>query len=235
MIDGKRILAVVPARGGSKGLKLKNLMPLSGVPLVELAGRVIKHLPYIDRAVVSTDHPQIAEAAKKGGLEAPFYRPEELSGDFISDTDVLTHALMCMEIIDQAVYDIIVMLQPTSPLRKPEHITETVKKLIAGNYDAVWTVSPTDPKYHPLKQLLIEDGQLKYYDPRGAQVIARQQLSPLYHRNGAAYAISRNCLLGKKSIKGDRSAAVVIADPMISIDHPQDFKLAELYLSGILK
>ncbi len=231
MIFDKRILAVVPARGGSKGIKLKNLRPVNGVPLVALVGQVISQLDYVDRAIVSTDHPAIAEVAAKAGLDVPFYRPEELSGDYVSDLQVLTHALLSMEELDATTYDIVLMLQPTSPLRKPEHVTAAVLKLIKGGHDAVWTVSETNLKYHPLKQLVINDGKLKYFDPRGSQIIARQQLSKIYHRNGAAYAITRHCLIGKNSIMGDNAAAVVIADPMISIDTEDDIRAVERYLN----
>ncbi|MCK4379017.1 MAG: acylneuraminate cytidylyltransferase family protein, partial [Deltaproteobacteria bacterium] len=87
MIDGRKILVVVPARGGSKGVKLKNLRPLDGVPLVGLVGQLVSKLDYVDRAVVSTDHPDIVAAAVANGLEAPFMRPETLSGDRIADWD----------------------------------------------------------------------------------------------------------------------------------------------------
>ena len=93
MIGEKRILVVVPARGGSKGVKLKNIRPINGIPLVALVGHVIKQLSYVDRAVVSTDHLKIAEIAKKSGLDVPFMRPEELSGDIVADGPVLHHAL----------------------------------------------------------------------------------------------------------------------------------------------
>ena len=230
MIDGRKILVVVPARGGSKGIKLKNLRPLGGVPLVGLVGQLVKKLDYVDRAVVSTDHLDIATAAVDYGLEAPFMRPESLSGDRIADWDVLYHALLACEEIDHCCYDIVVMLQPTSPFRRPLQVTETVKRLIAGGYDAVWTVSETDSKAHPLKQLVIDDDRLEYYDPAGAAIIARQQLLPVYHRNGVAYAISRECLVEKKSIKGDRTSYVVIDDLLVNIDTELDFNYAEFIL-----
>lgn len=85
------------------------------------------------------------------GLDVPFYRTESRSGDRIGDWDVLHHALTAVGELDHARYDIVVMLQPTSPLRKPEHVTRTIETLISGDYDAVWTVSPTDSKGHPLK------------------------------------------------------------------------------------
>ena len=231
MIQGKKILAVVPARGGSKGVPLKNIVKLQGVPLVAIVGRVISQIPIIDRAVVSTDSEEIARVSRATGMQVPFMRPEQLSGDLISDLDVLSHALLEMEKIDGCVYDIVVMLQPTSPMRKAEHVTATIEKLLKGNYDSVWTVSEADPKYHPLKQLKVIDGELDYYDIRGSKIIARQQLDKLYYRNGVAYAISRQCLVGQKSIKGAHCGAVVIKDTIVNIDTWSDIKLAEFYLN----
>lgn len=231
MFQGYSILVVVPARGGSKGIKLKNIYPLGGKPLLTYTGEVISRLAYVDHAVVSTDHEAIAHVARTCGLDVPFYRPERLSGDRISDWDVLHHALAEMERLDQRQYDIVVMLQPTSPLRQPEHVTQTILTLIAGDYDAVWTVSPTDSKAHPLKQLTVQEGRLEYYDPAGANIIARQQLTPVYHRNGVAYAIRRACLVAKQSIKGDKTGAVIITEPIANIDTQDDVLLAEFLLS----
>jgi len=230
MIDDKKILVVVPARGGSKGVKLKNIKTLRNVPLVTLVGRVVQKLSWVDRAVVSTDHDGIAEAAEAGGLEVPFRRPERLSGDRIADWDVLEHALTACEELDKCRYDVIVMLQPTSPFRRPEHVTATVEHLLKGNFDSVWTVSETDSKAHPLKQLVIKEDRLDYYDAAGAEIIARQQLVPVYHRNGVAYAISRSCLMEQKSIKGGCASAVIIDDLLVNIDTPEDFAYAEFLL-----
>jgi len=224
VLGGKRILAVVPARGGSKGVRLKNIHPLRGRPLIAHTAELIAGLPWIDRAVVSTDHDRIAEVAEAHGLPAPFRRPEDLSGDRIGDVPVLVHALQEMEARDGATYDVVVMLQPTSPLRRAADVEATLRRLVEGGHEAVWTVSPTDLKYHPRKQLILgEDGRLAFHDPEGAQVIARQQLTPLYHRNGAAYAITRETLLAG-SLMGANSGAVVIEDAtMISIDTLDDF------------
>jgi CMP-N,N'-diacetyllegionaminic acid synthase len=227
MINGQRILVVCPARGGSKGIPLKNLQPFLGVPLVARVGHLVAEIPGIDRAVVSTDSEAIAVVAKESGLEVPFYRPESLSGDRISDLEVLSHALVEMERLDVVNYDILVMLQPTSPLRRAEHVMDTIEMLINGGWDAVWTVSETDSKDHPLKQLTVSDGRLDYYDEGGKQIIARQQLVPVYHRNGVAYAIRRDCLLDQKSIKGERTGALVLEGNMVSIDTYWDLELAE--------
>jgi CMP-N,N'-diacetyllegionaminic acid synthase len=224
-------LAVVPARGGSKGVPLKNIHPLLGIPLIAHAARVLSQVPAVDRAVVSTDDDTIAREALRAGLEAPFRRPDSLSGDLVSDQQVLHHALTTMESLEGTRFDVVVMLQPTSPLRRAEHVMSVLEKLIAESWDAVWTVSPTDVKYHPLKQVTVgEDGAMEYYDPRGASIIARQQLAPVYHRNGAAYAVTRECLLEQGTIKGIRTAAVILNEPMVSIDTLGDFAIAERHL-----
>lgn len=231
MIAGKSILVVVPARGGSKGVKLKNIHPLLGIPLIAHLGSIVRGLPCLDRWIVSTDHPRIVEAAQAVGIEAPFTRPELLSGDRVGDLEVLAHALESAEQVDGRRYDVIVMLQPTSPLRTTAHVEATVRKLIEGTWDAVWTVSPTDMKYHPMKQLAIaEDGAMNYFDPEGAKIIARQQLKPVYHRNGAAYAFTRQCLLEQRTIRGARTGVIVIDEPMVSIDTLEDFVRVEAAL-----
>lgn len=231
MYRDRRVLAVVPARGGSKGIPLKNLRTVRGVPLVGLAGQCARAVPLIDRTVVSTDHDGIASVAMAYGIDAPFRRPDELSGDRIGDIEVLTQALEATEADDGTRYDIVVMLQPTSPLRRPEHVAETIEMGVDAGFDAVWTVSETDSKSHPLKQLKIEDGRLALYDPAGATIIARQQLSPVYHRNGVAYALTRACLLDGKSLVGQRTGAVVIAGHHVSIDTEWDIALVEFILS----
>jgi CMP-N,N'-diacetyllegionaminic acid synthase len=232
MIDGKLVLAVVPSRGGSKGVPLKNIRPILGVPLVAMVGNVVRQVPLIDRAVVSTDHKEIARIASESGLDAPFMRPPELSGDRIGDWEVLVHALLETERIDDLRYDIIVMLQPTSPLRKPEHVQRTIEKLVKENLDSVWTVSETDAKHHPLKQLTVVDGRLDYYHIEGKDIIARQQLTSLYHKNGVAYAMTKECLLEQKTILGKRAGAYIIDDIMVNIDTLWDFKLAEYVLQN---
>ena len=234
MFAGKRIFIVVPARGGSKGLPLKNLCKVGGITLVAWTARVIKSLPWADRAVVSTDDEEIAAVAEAAGLAAPFRRPKSISGDRIGDADVLIHALREMERMDSNNYDVVVMLQPTCPLRQSSHVTATVEMLIDNQFDAVWTVSPTDLKFHPLKQLVVsDDGRMTYYDPAGAHIVARQQLSPLFHRNGAAYAVDRACLLEHAAIIGPRSGAVIIRDTLVNIDTATDLSAADRHIASI--
>jgi CMP-N-acetylneuraminic acid synthetase len=228
VIADRRVLAVCPARGGSKGIPRKNLRPFRGVPLVARVGHLVREIPLVDRAVVSTDDPEIAEVARAAGLDAPFVRPEALSGDRIADAPVLQHALEATEKLDGVRYDVVLMLQPTSPLRRVEDVVGALRMLVEGDWDAVWTVSPTDSKAHPLKQLVVEAGRLDWWDPKGAAIAARQQLTPVYHRNGVAYAISRRCLVDGGSLMGPRTGAYVIEGETVSIDTLWDLELAEL-------
>jgi CMP-N,N'-diacetyllegionaminic acid synthase len=231
MIAGRRVLAVVPARGGSKGLPRKNLREIDGIPLVGHAGRCASAVTEIDRAVVSTDDEEIVAAAERFGLDAPFRRPAPLSGDRIGDFEVLEHALAAVEELDAVTYDLVVMLQPTSPSRRPEQVRAALEMTVAGGWDSVWTVSPTDPKYHPDKQLRVTDGQhLEHLTERGRSIIARQQLSTLYHRNGIAYVLTRSCLVDQRTILGARAGALVIDEPVANIDTELDLAWAAFLL-----
>lgn len=233
MFEDRRVLVVVPARGGSKGIKLKNLREVGGVPLVALAGHVASSLPWVDRAIVSTDHTEIARVAQESGLAVPFIRPQDISGAIISDWQVLIHALTEMERIDAVTYDIVVMLQPTSPGRQAEDVNATVAHLVSGGFDAVWTVSESDVKGHPLKQLVLSpEGNLSYFDPDGAKIIARQQLTPLYTRNGIAYAMTRQCLVEQQSIVGAKWGAILIQGEIANIDTELDLAWANFLIDN---
>jgi CMP-N-acetylneuraminic acid synthetase len=231
MLSDKRVLAVVPARGGSKGVPHKNIHPLLGRPLITYTADLMRRLPFVDRAIVSTDDAAIGAVAAAEGLESPFLRPADLSGDRVGDWEVLYHALVEVERLDRCEYAIVLMLQPTCPLRTPEHVSLAATTLVEGGWDAVWTVSSTDPKYHPLKALTIDaDGTLGLFDRSGSGIVARQQLSPVYHRNGAAYAFTRRCLLEHRTILGRRACAVVVEGPLLSIDTLDDFAAVERVL-----
>jgi len=230
MRQGCSILTVVPARGNSKGIKLKNLLKLCGKTLVEHTADVIKQCDFIDHTIVSTDHPEIKKEAIRVGLAAPFTRPDHLSGDCVSDIQVLQHALKESETIFKREFDVIVMLQPTSPLRTFQHIVDCIDVLINNKLDSCFTVSETDSKAHPLKQLKIENNKVTYYDPAGESIIARQMLKPVYHRNGICYAFTRTCLMEQKKLITANSSALIIKDYAISIDTMRDVACAEGFL-----
>jgi len=227
MYRGKSIIAIVPARGGSKGIPLKNLVRFKGKSLIQRVSEVIKEIIEIDKAIVSTDNKDIAKEAKKYGLEVPFVRPDFLSGDLVGDVDVLTHAILEAEKIYKKSYDLVLMLQPTSPNRTAQHIYEVLDKMIDGKYDSIWTISRIDKKFHPLKQLVISEGLITYYDDSGASIIARQQLSDLYCRNGVAYLVKKEVLIQKKSILGDKPGAVILDGHIVNIDTLEDIIIGE--------
>ena len=230
MIGGLRVLAVVPARGGSKGLARKNLLPVGGVPLVARVAEVVRDCPSIDRIVVSTDDEEIAAVAVQAGLDAPFRRPGPLSGDRIGDVEVLQHALAGTEADDGHRYDVVVMLQPTSPLRTAHQVEAAITLLVDDGLDAVWTVSQTDGKAHPAKQLQLVDGLLEYDHVDGGTVVARQQLSPLWHRNGIAYVL-RRATLEAGALLGPRTGGLVVDGPVANIDDAVDLAWAEFLLT----
>ena len=227
MIGGRSVLAVVPARGGSKGIPQKNITLFHGRPLIEWTAEFIHKLRFLDRSVVSTDSKEIATVARRSGLASPFLRPEHLSGDRISDYDVLLHALEAVEKIDQIRFDIVVMLQPTSPFRQVADVTKVVEKLVTLGLDSVVTVSKTPLSFHPLKQFVLNDGKLEYFDRAGASVIARQDLNPTYFRNGVAYAVTRECLIKQEKVIGENSGLYLIQHEFINIDSVEDIEKGE--------
>ena len=229
MFANLSVLAVIPARGGSKGIPKKNIAPLAGKPLISYTTELISHLPWIDKTVVSTDSSEIAEVAQQSVGVGIVWRPEEISGDRIGDRDVLHHALIEAEAVDGTTYDVVIMLQPTSPLRTEENVTDCITALVEGKWDAVWTVSATDLSFHPRKQLTLDaDGRLGFFVPGGEAIIARQELTPVFHRNGVCYALKRELLLNTEGIWApEKTTAVVIPGHHISIDTPEDLLAVE--------
>lgn len=222
MYKKKSILVVVLARGGSKTIKNKNLVKIKKIPLVGLVGKLVKKMKIIDKALVSTDSDRIGKTSQKYGLDYFFKRPKNISGDIVSDFKVLEHALKTTEKILRRKFDIIISLPPTSPLRDKNYIEKGIKKLIKNKYDSLWTVSKIDTKFHPEKQLVLKKNKLNYFHRNGPRVIARQQLSDMYYRNGVAYIMTRDCILKKKKLLTNNSGYLIINKKQISIDTFED-------------
>jgi len=226
MIKNKKIIAVIPARGGSKGVKLKNLKKIKGKSLVRIVAEFTKKCKFFDYAVLSTDHKKISTEAKKYGLNV-IKRPKSLCGDKISDTKVLVHSINYLEKIKKKNFDIVVMLHPTSPLRKVNDIKNSVKLLIKKNYDSLWTVSKTDSKFHPHKQLLIKNNKIKYYSNKGSSITYRQQLGQVYHRNSNAYVINNNFLKRKKTLLSKNTGSYLVQSKQVSVDSIEDINIVK--------
>ncbi len=227
MLFERKILAVVPARSGSKGIRDKNMCEIGGVSLIGHAGRCLTQLPWIDRAIISTDSQRYAQEGEKYGLAAPFLRPAELSGDSATAVDTMAHALISSEEYFQCSFDIVLIVEPTSPLRLPEDIEGAARLLVASEADSVVTVSVLPEHYHPLKILALENDCLAYYDEDGGRITARQQLPRLYIRNGACYALTRHCLLEQRRIITGNTKSYCIERTLTNIDSPTDFEWGE--------
>lgn len=222
MILGNLVLAVIPARGGSKSIKLKNLMKFKKQPLVAHVGQVIRRCPWIDYSVVSTDHKIIAKVALRSGVNGLIRRPKKLSGDFVGDNVVLRHAVQTLEKKIQKKFQIILMLQPTSPLRTPTLLRSAVVKMVRDKADSVWTVTQASLKFHPEKALIVKNGNLQYFSPSGKKILARQQLQTTYIRNGLVYGITRNCLFRQTHLLGKRCSIIISKGHVLNIDDRQE-------------
>jgi CMP-N,N'-diacetyllegionaminic acid synthase len=180
---------------------------------------------------VSTDHPQIAAEAERLGVAVPFLRPENLSGDLVGDLPVLQHAVRTYEDLHKQKVDVILMLQPTCPLRTSKHVTDCIDLLLSSGTDSVWTVTQVSPKYHPLKQLVITGGKMRLSDADGSKIVARQQLEPSYIRNGVCYAWRRAPLMEISDFLPLNSQALVISEEIVNIDTAEDLERARSLLS----
>ena len=223
MYKNKKILAIIPARAGSKGIKNKNLKKINNLYLIDYLSQTIKKTNIIDLSIISSDSDEIIRVAKKKGLVSFFKRPENISGDKIGDHVVLKHALAQVEKITKIKYDVILMLQLTSPLRKSKYLIGAIKKIIDEKFDAVWSVSKVDKKFHPLKQLDIKGQILSFNSPYGSKIIRRQQLKNTFIRNGAVYAFSRKVILGN-TLLPKNSSYLEIKEKQISIDTLEDMQ-----------
>jgi len=227
-----RVLAIVPARGGSKGIPLKNLKTVAGKSLLARTLELAQSVPEITDICVSTDHSEIRTVALSFDGVAVIDRPEELSGDRVADSPVLQHATAEMEKSSGQPFDVVVMLQVTSPLRTIDDVRDSIAKLVTTGCDAVWTVSPTELHFHPLKQLVLhDDSTMRLFDDRGLQIIARQQLTRVFHRNGSCYALRRDFLMNADSLFSPHSSHAVISEgERVNIDTEEDLLRAEQLL-----
>ena len=220
-----RVLGLIPARGGSKSIPRKNLVDLGGVPLIQWTIQAALG-SNLERVVVSTDDDEIAEISKSLGAEVPFKRPAELSSDQTLSIDVVLHALDVLE----KDFDAVMMLQPTSPFRTSIDIEGAIK--IIDGASSVISVVPVEGT-HPARMKFVEDGVL--IDPPFAETIEnmpRQELRPMYIRNGAIY-LTRISDLRHRTFKGALSRALIMPkERSINIDTGFDLALARVALSN---
>lgn len=226
------MLAVVPARGGSKSIPRKNLQQVGGVSLVGRAAQVARALPWIDAALISTDDQEITDEARRHGLDVPFMRPAELSSDTANSRDMWRHAWLTAEQHYGMRFDISVLLEPTSPLRRPEDVELTVRRLVEQGSAAAATISPTPAHYTPHKTLTVDsNGRIGFYLQDGAAHTLRQGIPAYYHRNGICYAVTREHLIDHNRLLEGDALAIIIERHVVNIDEPFELELANWLLS----
>jgi CMP-N-acetylneuraminic acid synthetase len=227
-----RVLGVIPARGGSKGVPGKNIRPLHGLPLI---GHTIAaaRTSRLARVVLSTDDAEISRVGRELGAEVPFVRPPELATDKATSLPVMQHALAACEAERGGErYDAVMMLQPTTPLRLASDIDRAIAMLEESGADSV--ISVVDVlAHHPARMKYLEGDRL--IDPPFCEAYEnqpRQELRPMFIRNGAIYLTRREVLLGG-SFKGrDCRGLVMPAERSVNIDTLDDFRHAEWVLAG---
>jgi CMP-N,N'-diacetyllegionaminic acid synthase len=228
------VIAIIPARGGSKGIPRKNIVDVAGRPLIDYSIEHAQRSKRITRVIVSTDDEEIAGVARKSGAEVPFLRPKDLAGDTVLDLPVFEHALRWLEESEGARPGIVVHLRPTAPLRPDGQIDAMIELLDRDqNADSVRSVSKPGP--HPWRMFGIgADGYLHPFMNTGHKepyLLRRQELPEVYWYNAVTDVTRRRTILEKHSMTGDRILPYIIDSRyVVDIDEPDDLLIAAVKL-----
>lgn len=222
------VIAIIPARGGSKGIPRKNLAPIVGRPLIGYAIKAAQDACCIDRVLVSTDDSEIAQVAKTLGAEVPFIRPADLASDAAPMLSVLQHMLHWLEARGEMV-EAIVLLQPTSPMRTCIHIDEAVALFRSTVASSVVSVVEIPHQFNPVSVMALSDhGFLEPFLGDGVVATRRQDKPKAYARNGPAVLVCHPDTLHKGELYGQHCVPYLMSESdSIDIDEPRDLVLAE--------
>lgn len=230
-----RVLGLVPARGGSKGVVRKNVRLLHGKPLLKYTAEAALAATTLSRVILTTDDEEVAAVGRSAGLEVPFMRPPELARDETPMLPVVQHALASIEEGGER-FDAVCLLQPTNPLRTAALIDACVQRLFQGGADAVVTVLPVPAEHNP-RWVYFQgnDGRLQLSTGDLHPIARRQALPPAYHREGSVY-VTRSDVVRGGSLYGTRLLGVEV-DPRwsVNIDEPEDWAQAERMLEALAK
>lgn len=236
MYKNHKILALIPARGGSKSIPRKNIKLLGGKPLIAHSieqGLAAKH---VDRVILSTDDQEIADIARKWGAEVPFMRPAEFAGDHVQDWPVFNHALGWLKENENWIPDIVVTLRPTHPFRQVSDIDKGIEMLVDHkDADAVWTVG--EPPVTPYKMFSV--GGDKYIHP--ALTISgeketfnwpRQKLPKVYNHYGQVDVTRYDVVVNRKSMNGEKILPIFLEkENLVDLDTPMDWEFADFLMN----
>ena len=222
-------IAIIPARGGSKGIPRKNLVDVKGLPLVAYSIRHALESAAVNRVIVSTDDEEIAEVSRRYGAEVPFLRPAELAEDHVLDIPVFQHALRELERTEGYQADLVVHLRPTTPYRRPAWIDACVE-LLRNHPDADSVRSVSPPEKHPYRMFRIDgtgylDAIMKHEHPE-PYLLRRQDHPPVFHYNCVIDVTKPATIFGKDSMTGDRLLPYVM-DPedVVDVDSFRDLEI----------
>ncbi len=229
------VLAVIPARGGSKGIPRKNIKLLAGKPLLAYTAEATAKSRLLDRVILSTEDPEIREFGLQLGLETPFVRPLDLAEDDTPGLSVIQHAVRTMEEQENYRADAVVMLQPTSPLRTPQHIDEALKIFLESNADSLVSVVRVPHNMNPYSVMeLNDDGTVIPFLDYDENKNLRQKKPKFYGRNGPAIQIcTYECLLEKSSLFGEKILPYFMnKEDSLDLDDLVDWKVLEAMLGA---
>lgn len=222
MIEGKKVLAIIPARGGSKSVPRKNIKMVDGLPLIAWTINEAKKSEYIDRLIVSTDDKEIADVASRYGCEVPFLRPAELAQDHTPGIDPVLHAL---EMIPG--YDYVILLQPTSPLRKAVDIDGCLEKCIQEKAKSCVSVTLADKSPYWMYAMTEKD-VLKPVIDQKSTFTRRQDTPDVYTLNGAVYVAETDWLQTTRSFLGPKTVGYLMPkERSVDVDTPLDILIVE--------
>ncbi len=228
----KKILGVITARGGSKGIPRKNIKELNGKPLIAHTIESAKDSSYLTRCIVSTDDEEIAEISKQYDADVPFIRPIELAQDKSTSMEVVQHALKWLKENNGEEYDYLMILQPTSPMRTSEDIDESIKIAVDTDVDSVMSMKELED-FSPKKMKKIQNGIiLPYFEEEGKESSRRRDLEKMYKRNCAIY-LTKTEYIKQGDLFGKISRAYIMPEERSTdINQLIDFKFAEFFLKN---
>lgn len=238
-MENKKVLGLIPARGGSKGIIDKNIIPVLGKPLIGYACEAAKESKCLDELILSSDSEKIISVAKNFGVDAPFKRPDELAKDDTLVVDVIHHALVWFETNREITFDYVCLIQPTAPLAIKEDYENAVQTAIENDADTVITVYKCG-QLHPSIMYTREDsGEVDWFVKSldWTQMARRQDLPPVYMRSGIVYVFKADQILLHRELYGDRVFSIEVEEKRgaVDINNEMDLKIAELFLSEITK
>lgn len=220
------VLAIIPARGGSKGIPRKNVQLLAGKPLIAHTIEHALHAHSVDRVIVSTEDPEIAAVSEKYGAEV-IWRPEDISGDKASSESALLHALKHLHETEGCTADLVVFLQCTSPLTLPEDIDGTIKMLIDENADSALAVTP----FHYFLWTKKKEGDAVGINHNKKERLMRQEAEPQFLETGAVYVMrTKGFKKAKHRFFGKTAMYIMPPERCLEIDEPVDLRIAEVLM-----